>query len=117
MTEQTDVLLAADFPELHIYQQPSHHMPAHICGTRAGLEALRDAIGRALTGKVADEPWTFFQNDGEGYDLEIRLVDRAWWPAMPSAYTDFQNDWTPTESRAWRAAMDGRAAEPPKEQA
>lgn len=96
------------WPLLHIHQQPSHHTEAYIFGTRSGLEALREAIDKALSDPKA-EPYVFFQNDGEGYDVVIKAVEPAWFNALPNPYTDFDNEYTETEQAAIEAVLDGRA--------
>lgn len=59
-----------DTPAIHIYPQYSWHADAWIVGNRVGLQALRDAINKALeTGKpkVCDA----FPCDGEGYGILV----------------------------------------------
>lgn len=93
---------------LHIYEQHSEHMPAQIIGTKAGLMVLRMAIDSALKGEMANA--RVMQNDGEHYDLDVRLVDDSWMKFMPNPYQVYaDNKWTEVERSAFQAAMDGRA--------
>lgn len=105
MSQLIDLL---EFPLLHIYQQPSHHIEACIFGTRSGLEALREAIDKALADPKA-EPYVFYQNDGEGYDVVIKSVKPAWFDALPNSYTDFDKEFNDVEQAAMAAVFDGRA--------
>lgn len=97
----------AEYPILHIYEQASHHLDAHIFGTREGLLKLRAAIDAALEGK--HENAEVCPSDGECYDCVVRCVTPSWAKALPASYVDFPADWTPDENAAFHAAMDGRA--------
>jgi hypothetical protein len=73
---------------LHIYAQGAWHGDAAICGTRGALEALRAAIDRALTeGKGECEA---FVNDGEGYDIGVRLETSESADKLPLPYVDME---------------------------
>lgn len=104
--------MTQDCPILHIYQQPTHHADAFIFGNRLGLEALRDAIDRALAASADDEPPRMSQNDGECYDCYVRLAAPGWMRLAPTIYTDFNGDWTEAEVNAFDAIRDGRARPP-----
>src|SRR5690625_4592809 len=58
-----------DTGDLHIYAQTCWHDDAYIAGTRKGLEDLRDAISRALSGRPSI--MQAFTGDGEGYDVYV----------------------------------------------
>ena len=58
---------------LHIYGQEAWHEPVLIYGTASSLKKLRDTIDITLSGGLnASE---FFVNDGEGYTVQIKIVD------------------------------------------
>lgn len=69
------------YPELHLYAQYSFHTEARILGSRAGLEALRDAISSAL--ETGAQTFEAVAGDGEGYDLQIVVVDDLGMAPMP----------------------------------
>lgn len=95
---------------LHIYEQSSHHMPAHLIGTRDGLQVLRDAIDAVLKGGEWIPYRTFYQCDGEAYEVEVAMVTQAWFNALPTSYSDYRNlEWSEGERAAFSAAIDGRA--------
>jgi len=72
---------------LHLYAQDMQHDPAAIVGTREGLEALRDAITRALdTGQPASAP--AMTDDGEHYGAVVVPVTPAQMDGLPLPYTD-----------------------------
>lgn len=72
---------------LHIIAQSWNHQPAAIVGTREGLEALRDAITRALdTG--ASQSAQSMACDGEGYSAVVVPVTPAQMDEVPLGYTD-----------------------------
>ena len=54
---------------LHLRGQFTYHAEARIIGTRAGLEALRDAVTDALRDGKGEA--SVMASDGEGYGLEI----------------------------------------------
>lgn len=60
-------------PWLHIYGQYMWHSPATIRGTKAGLEALREAVDKALAGDEGRE--SVIATDGEGYDVMVVMVN------------------------------------------
>lgn len=59
-------------PWVHMHGQYTHHSEAHILATKEGLEALRDAIGAALSGGKGEA--TVYASDGEGYSVHIERV-------------------------------------------
>jgi len=59
---------------LHIYGQGAWHDPVYICGDRKGLEALRDALTKAIERGSCDNGRAIV-NDGEGYQLVVRRID------------------------------------------
>ena len=77
-------------PILHVHAQAHWHEPATIVGNRPALEALAQAIRRALHGNPSRVD--AFVADGEGFECHVRLRDapvgaEAWSNArMP--YTD-----------------------------
>ncbi len=61
---------------LHLQGQYSWHGPARIVGTARGLEVLRAALEEAVNKQVAlAEP--LFASDGEGYRIEVEMLDEA----------------------------------------
>ncbi|STZ77368.1 hypothetical protein [Bergeriella denitrificans] len=71
---------------LHVYGQQQYHDDLIICGTRPALEKLKSAIEAALTHSDGFEMGTGFQNDGEGYDIEVYLVTEAEAMTLNHAY-------------------------------
>lgn len=100
-----------DYPILHIYEQPSHHMDAYIFGNRLGLEALRDAINQALT-EPEPEAAQVSQNDGECYDLVVRCASTSWAKLIRTNYTDFPYDPDDDERKAFMGIYNGLTFEP-----
>lgn len=97
------------YAQLHIYPQEFEHCDATIIGTRNGLLALRDAITEAL--EKGNSEATLLQNDGEGYSLRLACASDQWMQAMPTSYLyQGARNWSETESAAFLAALDGRAA-------
>lgn len=77
-----------EYRALQIYAQPCWHEDAYIVGNRKGLEALRDAISRALE---IDGPITmsaFVEFDGEGYDLVVCPCEDDDLRMLEGHYTD-----------------------------
>jgi len=71
---------------LHVYAQDQWHDQAFIVGTKEDLVKLQAAVGLAIEhGMTA---WTFFANDGEGYDLVIRRVDELTAGRLAVPYTN-----------------------------
>src|SRR5690348_14978169 len=62
-----------DMETVHVYAQGAWHKEAYIAGNRSGLEKLRNALATALESGAADA--NVFVNDGEGYEICVRLVD------------------------------------------
>lgn len=71
-----------DVPEdpglLHIYGQACYHDDAFMVGNTKGLEAVRDAIDRVLSGETGQWATWVSVSDGEGYDLKVIKVDDPW---------------------------------------
>ncbi len=77
-----------DTTDLHLYAQSQWHDEAYIVGNRAALTALRDALTRLLDGAASTETLPAYTNDGEGYDLLVRLADQRIFDALTVPYTD-----------------------------
>jgi len=74
---------------LHIFGQQIWHGSAHIIGDRKGLELLRDLIETALKDGVATSSGChFFQDDGEGFSLNVAVCNEAELRTLSSAYHD-----------------------------
>lgn len=76
---------------LHIYGQEYWHEDAAIIGDRHGLALLRDQINRVLSGNSrieTNDDCSFFQNDGEGYSLNVVLATDEEMQSLASAYND-----------------------------
>ena len=58
-----------EHPVIHVFGQDSFHDEVYVAANRAGLEALRDAIGRALEHKTGQAE--AFVSDGEGYVVHV----------------------------------------------
>lgn len=82
MSEMPDTI------DLHIYAQTQWHDEAYIVGNRAGLTALRDALTRLLDEAASTATLPAYTNDGEGYDLTVRLADQRIFDALTVPYTD-----------------------------
>lgn len=76
-----------DVPVVHVYEHYSDHCDVIILGNRKGLLALYDAIGNALTTMDGKGTTEVYVNDGEGYDLEIQVVDEKEIDNLPVPYT------------------------------
>lgn len=96
-------------PQVHLYGQPIQHMDAHVIGNRAGLEALRDAITKALA--TGAEEAEVYATDGEGYGIKVMELSDAIMDDMSLPYTDpearemFAKQW-PAVVREFLAAWD-----------
>lgn len=76
----------AALPWLHMYGQYAWHDEVKILGTRAALEALRDAISSVLeTGQPASSE--AIVADGEGYHVEIEIASKVALDGMPLPYS------------------------------
>lgn len=75
---------------LHIYGQGAFHDNVEIVGNREALEELRDTISEALCG--VPHSMKAFVNDGEGYEVRVRLVGGDWdtliWHMLAVPYTE-----------------------------
>lgn len=71
---------------LHLYSQGAWHDAVRIHGTRDALTALRDQLSIVLGG------WTstpiYFVTDGEGFQVEITIEDKAGMDKLPLPYTE-----------------------------
>ena len=63
------------YPVVHIYSQHAHHMEAIILGNRAGLMALKKAINTSLGRFEGRGTQEVYVNDGEGYDIEVQIIE------------------------------------------
>lgn len=92
------LIARSEIPVVHIYAQRSHHMEAVILGNKQGLEALRDAITIALSvgyGCNGMGQTGVYVNDGEGYDIEIKVIEEIDIDKLPVPYTeDYAQDKT-----------------------
>lgn len=82
MTER----ILRQLPMVHLYGQPSWHDDARIIGNRAGLEALRDAIDKAL--RSGAEEAEVYACDMEGYGIKVVELSDTLMDEMPLPYTD-----------------------------
>lgn len=76
---------------LHIHGQGAWHDNVIIIGNREALEALKDAVEKALAGKNFTEAETeVFCADGEGYAVQVGMDDSPWegknWTHSASPY-------------------------------
>lgn len=71
---------------LHVYGQEQWHDDAYIVGDAASLQALRDAIDRALAS--GRDKCTSFVNDGEGFDVVVIKADPAVLDRLMVPYND-----------------------------
>jgi hypothetical protein len=62
-----------DFGVVHIWGQGAWHETVYIRGNRSGLERLKRAVDDAL--EVGSASTEAYVSDGEGYDIDIRMVD------------------------------------------
>jgi hypothetical protein len=72
---------------IHVYSPFLWHQDAKIIGTRPALEALRDALNHALANQ-GDAYIETFTNDGEGFDLIVKMVNEAEAENLAMPYTD-----------------------------
>lgn len=75
-------------PWLHIYGQSQWHDTVMIKGNTRGLQALRDAISRALEYPRNDSTARAFVSDGEGYQIQITRMSRFELENQPLPYSD-----------------------------
>lgn len=79
---------------IHIFAQESWHEDAFIVANREGLEALRDALNKALKDgdKAVVELKDLMVGDGEGFDLAILRDDSPFasefWNRLAVPYSD-----------------------------
>ncbi len=64
---------AEDEAWMHVYGQYQWHAPATIRGNRRALQALRDAIDRAM--KEGSGEASVFATDGEGYSVDVHCSE------------------------------------------
>ena len=83
---------------MHIFAQSFWHDSATICGTKAALEDLRDAIDCALIS--GQDEATAFVNDGEGYRIEVMQFSEDEMMKMVVPYTSepAMEDWNNTNN-------------------
>lgn len=74
-----------DENDLHIYPQMAWHDGAAIVGTRCALESLRETIDQALAEGNGNSFMEAFVNDGEGYELQVSVVESMDGMALPYA--------------------------------
>lgn len=63
---------------LHVYGQDHEHEDVFVVGNTEGLQALRDAIDRALAKQDNVDADLVFAGDGEGY-MVFAIVNNAEW--------------------------------------
>lgn len=77
---------------LHVHGPASWHGTVLVVGNRNGLLVLRDAVDEALASPALRGSTTAMASDGEGYGVEVTLVDEAWthpaWETAPLPYHD-----------------------------
>ena len=76
-----------DLCMLQIYGQTMWHADAHLFGTVSGLTTLRDILTAAIESEKVQVA-QFFPSDGEGYDLEIKVMTPEWLDRQPCWYSD-----------------------------
>lgn len=76
--------------ELHLYAQSQWHSPAYIAGDREALMRLRHVITLALGDIDYQAKAEFFTNDGEGYQLYIKMMPSEWMENVQLPYTDVE---------------------------
>ena len=78
---------------VHIYGQHSWHTNAIILGNRKGIMALRNAINIALDKTEGRGAQRVYINDGEGYNIEIQIVENKEIDKIHVPYTaDYAQD-------------------------
>ena len=60
-------------PILHVYSPYAHHSESYIVGTRSALTLLSVYLHEVLANIVSETYGPLFINDGEGFQLNIRL--------------------------------------------
>ena len=82
--------MAVDIALLHVYPQSHWHEAAILVGNRAGLEAAKRAIERALACGEGEEEVS--ATDGEGYDFLVKMETAEWtaspWSHLAVPYSD-----------------------------
>jgi hypothetical protein len=63
------------FPVVHIWSPESFHDTSYIVGNYEGLERLYMEIGTVLNKKKGKVTTELFVTDGEGFDMEVILVE------------------------------------------
>jgi len=67
---------------LNVYGQPAHHMDVIIAGNKEGLLELKrvieEAIEHGTPHKTSGGSDTLWSSDGEGYQLEARILPDDW---------------------------------------
>lgn len=81
---------------LHVYSPWTWHDDARLIGNREALEALQEALTHVLAGQGTAILQTF-TSDGEGFDLEVRMVTREEMDQLPMPYTDRDTNPLPRE--------------------
>lgn len=88
---------------LHIYGQEYWHCDARIIGTREDLARLRNQITDALKAPSVVEQYC--PSDGEGYSVQIAVLDEANMRKLPHAYSDeCCGPWRPEEANFFMTA-------------
>ena len=73
---------------MHGIPQDLWHDPVVIAGTREAIQALRDALNRALEPPHEAHQARVFADDGEGYRVFVRVVTEEDMHAIPYGYAD-----------------------------
>ncbi|QHS09056.1 hypothetical protein [Sinimarinibacterium sp. NLF-5-8] len=81
---------------IHIYGQERWHDSVGIVGTRESVEALRDALSAAL--QVSHAEMQDFVNDGEGFEIAIKVVSEQVMHQMAVPYSSEEAK-EPTDSK------------------
>lgn len=88
-----EVPYMSKYPVVHIYGQYAHHMEAIILGNKVGLMALKKAINTALCRPEGRGSQEVYVNDGEGYYIEIQVIQDERIDNLPVPYTaDYAQD-------------------------
>lgn len=74
--------------ELHVYAQQQWHDEAYLVGHREALLRLRSMIDAALIDENGQAKGEFFVNDGEGYQLYIKVMPSEWMDKIQLPYAD-----------------------------
>ena len=79
-----------EIPVLHMHGQLFWHGEAYLVANRNALEDLKVAVDKALRDGTCSQDMC--AADGEGYDLRIQLIDRAFdseeWQCAALPYTE-----------------------------